>query len=130
MPLVVLLLCDNCNARATRTWTLDTGGESHSCEKCRPGNAVAARELDAPPPEEQPLTIEEAAARVRKDKRTIYRWAPELEKTGGARKIGGAWLIDRAALDAYKTTPRRKAEPKKPTRPKPTAKTETDWFDA
>jgi hypothetical protein len=51
-------------------------------------------------PASGPLSVAEAAARWRVSAKTIRRRLPALEKTGGARKVGTVWRIEREALDA------------------------------
>jgi len=82
---------------------------------------------EAPPADDRPLTVAQAAARERVSEKTIRRRLPQLAELDppGAYKIGTAWRIVPAALDALRAPrgsepgagrkrPRRKAPPSRP----------------
>jgi excisionase family DNA binding protein len=115
--------CENCSRAAAWVWTLDSDRLAQSCDGCRPANGVSRRPLDAPaaPSERPPLTVEQAAARENVSTRTVYRWITSGVLGNGAWKVGSAWRIDPAVLDARRNAPRPAANPKpRRRRPKPT----------
>jgi excisionase family DNA binding protein len=113
---VSLTLCENCGKPARFIYTLDNGAESAACtDPCVPAAGVAARPVGTEPAKAEPvpLTVEQAADRERVSTRTIRRWLPELETSGGAWRVGAQWRINPDALDARRSTPRPAKTPTK-----------------
>lgn len=86
----------------------------------------------AQPPDDEPLTVAQAAIRENCSTKTIRRRLDDLTamEPVGAYKIGAAWRIVPAALDALHESPQRSTPPsgrrkRKPTAP--TGKPSTRW---
>jgi excisionase family DNA binding protein len=102
-----LPLCDNCGRPAKYTVTLEGGyGETDTCGRCQPAAAVEWRPVDQPAAKPLPLTVEQAAVRESVSTRTVHRWIKAGALGEGAWKVGAAWRIDPAALEARRATPR------------------------
>ncbi len=119
---MTLPLCENCGKPAAFTWTLASGQEAVSCDRCRPASGIAARPVGAAAATTLPLTVAQAGMRENVSIRTIHRWLPALAAAEGAWKAGAEWRIHPDALDARRAAPRPARAPQRQRPKRRTAK--------